>query len=89
MADAELYTPSFHPLGKVGLKSADALDTFGAPCVLTISGGGVSTCMSTVTPGEVGANAKAHTITGTYPADSVHSGSTANTVLLVKAAPAS
>ena len=40
VADAELYTPSFDPLGTVGLNSSDALDSFGAACVLTISGGG-------------------------------------------------
>jgi Galactose oxidase, central domain len=83
-ADAELYTPSFDPLGTVGLSSSDTSampDTFGAPCVLTISGGGVSTCTSMVTPGEVGTNP--HTITGTYPADSVHSGNTGSASLTV------
>ena len=90
VADAELYTPTFDPLGTVALTSSDNSDVFSGPCVLTISGSGASTCATapTVTPGEIGAT-NPHTITGTYPADSVHSGSTANTVLLVKAAPAS
>ena len=76
VADAELYTPSFDPLGTVGLSSSDTSampDSFGAACVLTVSGAGVSTCTSTVTPAEVGTSP--HTITGTYPADAVHSGS--------------
>jgi len=84
VADAELYTPSFDPLGTVGLTSSDTSampDSFGAACVLTISGGGVSTCTSTVTPGEVGTNP--HTITGTYPADSVHSGNNGSAPLTV------
>ena len=84
VADAELYTPSFDPLGTVGLNSSDALDSFGAACVLTISGGGVSTCTSTVTPAEVGTSP--HTITGTYPADLVHSSNTGNASLTVKKA---
>jgi Bacterial Ig-like domain (group 3) len=83
-ADAELYTPSFDPLGRVGLSSSDTSDSFGAACVLTISGGGVSTCTSTVTPVEVGTSP--HTITGTYPADLVHSGSTGSAPLTVNKA---
>jgi hypothetical protein len=84
--DAELYTPSFDPLGTVGLTSSDTSampDSFGAACVLTVSGAGVSTCTSTVTPGEVGTSP--HTITGTYPADAVHSGSDNTAPLTVNA----
>jgi hypothetical protein len=56
-------------------------DSFGAACVLTVSGAGVSTCTSTVTPAEVGTNP--HTITGTYSADAVHSGNTGSVSLTV------
>jgi hypothetical protein len=87
VADAELYTPSFHPLGTVGLSSSDTSampDSFGAACILTVSGAGVSTCTSTVTPAEVGSSP--HTITGTYPADSVHSGNTGSAPLTVNKA---
>jgi hypothetical protein len=87
VADAELYTPSFDPSGTVGLSSSDTSampDSFGAACVLTVSGAGVSTCTSTVTPAEVGSSP--HTITGTYPADSVHSGNTASAPLTVNKA---
>jgi len=84
-ADAEVYTPSFDPLGTVGLSSSDNQDAFGAACVLTISGGGVSTCSSSVTPAEVGTNP--HTITGTYPADSVHSGNMGSNSLTVTSQP--
>ena len=73
-SDAELYSPSFNPLGTVGFGSSDGTDVFGTPCVLTPGPTSTaSTCTSTVTPGEVGTSP--HTITGTYPSDAVHSGS--------------
>jgi hypothetical protein len=85
VADAELYTPTFDPLGTVALTSSDNSDVFSGPCVLTISGSGASTCATapTVTPGEIGAT-NPHTITGTYPADSVHSTSTMGAPLTVQ-----
>ena len=82
-SDAELYSPSFNPLGTVGFGSSDGTDVFGAPCVLTPSASSstASTCTSTVTAGEVGTSP--HTITGTYPADAVHSGSSNTASLTV------
>ena len=85
--DTELYTPSFDPLGTVGLTSSDTSampDSFGGPCVLTINGGGVSKCSSMVTPAEVGTSP--HTITGSYPADAVHSSSSGTASLTVNKA---
>ncbi|MGA9805455.1 MAG: Ig-like domain repeat protein [Terriglobales bacterium] len=75
VADAELYTPSFNPLGTVALSSSEPTDGFGGTCVLTPSSGSpaASTCTTTVTPLNVATSP--HTITGTYPADAVHSGS--------------
>jgi N-acetylneuraminic acid mutarotase len=75
VADAELYTPSFNPLGTVALSSSEPTDGFGGTCVLTPSSGSpaASTCTTTVTPSNVATSP--HTITGTYPADAVHSGS--------------
>lgn len=85
VADAELYAPTFDPLGTVALTSSDNSDVFSGPCILTISGSGASTCATapTVTPGEIGAT-NPHTITGTYPADSVHSTSTMGAPLTVQ-----
>jgi len=71
--DAELYSPSFNPLGTVNFASSDGAESFGSPCVLTPSTGTASTCTTTIAPGEVGVSP--HTITGTYPADAVHAGS--------------
>jgi hypothetical protein len=75
VSDAELYTPSFNPLGTVGLMSSEGTDTFGAaPCVLTPSSATASMCTSSVTPSNVATSP--HTITGAYPTDTfVHSGS--------------
>jgi hypothetical protein len=81
VSDAELYSPSFNPLGTVGFNSSDVTDIFGAACVLTPSTSTASTCTSTVTPIQVGASP--HTITGTYPADAVHSGSSNTASLTV------
>jgi hypothetical protein len=78
-SDAELYSPSFNPLGTVGLSSSEATDTFGA-CVLAPSTSTASTCTSTVTATNIGTSP--HTITGTYPADAVHSTSSDNTASL-------
>ncbi|HET6929299.1 MAG TPA: Ig-like domain repeat protein [Candidatus Acidoferrum sp.] len=72
-SDAELYSPSFNPLGTVNFTSNDAAESFGSACVLTPTTSTASTCTSTITPGEVGVSP--HTITGIYPADAVHSGS--------------
>ena len=84
-ADAEVYTPSFDPLGTVGLMSSDGSDAFGPACVLMINGSGLSSCNTTVTPQEVGTSP--HTITGTYPADAVHSGDSGNAPLAVTTPP--
>jgi CSLREA domain-containing protein/uncharacterized repeat protein (TIGR01451 family) len=81
VSDAELYSPSFNPLGTIGFNSSDPTDVFGAPCVLAPSTTTASTCTSTVTPIHVGTSP--HTITGTYPADAVHSGSSNTASLTV------
>src|SRR5215469_15531197 len=81
VSDAELYSPSFNPLGTVGFNSSDVTDVFGPACVLTPSTSTASTCTSTVTPAHVGTSP--HTITGTYPADAVHSGSSNTASLTV------
>jgi hypothetical protein len=81
LPDAELYSPSFNPLGTVGFGSSDVTDVFGAPCVLTPSTSTASTCTSTVTPIEVGTSP--HTISATYPADAVHLGSSNTASLTV------
>ena len=83
-ADAELYTPSFNPLGTVALSSSEATDSFGAACVLMPSSATASTCASSVTPSNVATSP--HMITGTYPADAVHSGNTNTTSLTVNKA---
>lgn len=59
-ADAELYTPSFNPLGGVGLTSSVPSDVFGS-CFLTPSTSTASTCSTTVTP--VAVATSPHTIT--------------------------
>ena len=87
VADTELYTPSFDPLGSVALTSSDTSalpDSFVGACVLAIQGGGVSTCTSMVTPAEVGVSP--HTITGAYPTDAVHSGNSNTASLTVNKA---
>jgi len=73
--DAELYTPSFNPLGTVALTSSEVTDSFArAACVLMPSSATASTCASSVTPSNVATSP--HTITGSYPTDTfVHSGS--------------
>ncbi|HEY6351141.1 MAG TPA: kelch repeat-containing protein, partial [Candidatus Angelobacter sp.] len=81
VSDAELYNPSFNPLGTVGFGSSEPTDVFGAACVLTPSSSTASTCTSTVTPIQVATSP--HTITGTYPADAVHSGSSNTASLTV------
>jgi len=84
-SDAELYTPSFNPLGTVGLMSSEGTDTFGAaPCVLTPSSATASMCTSSVTPSNVATSP--HTITGAYPADPVHSGNSNSASLTVNKA---
>ena len=72
-SDAELYSPSFNPLGTVAVTSSEATDSITGACTLTTSTSTASTCTSTVTPQNVATSP--HTITGTYPADAVHSGS--------------
>jgi hypothetical protein len=80
-ADAELYAPSFNPLGTVGLTSSEPTDVFGPSVVLTPSTSTQSTGTSTVTPIHIATSP--HTITGTYPADVVHSGSSNTASLTV------
>ena len=83
-SDAELYSPSFNPLGTVGFGSSEATDTFGARCVLAPSTSTASTCTSTVTAVNIATNP--HTITSTYPADAIHSTSNNTASLTVAAA---
>jgi uncharacterized repeat protein (TIGR01451 family) len=80
--DAEIYIPSFNPLGTVIVVSSDNTDAVGAACVLTPgSGTAASTCTTTVTPSVLAAGT--HTITGTYSANTVHSGSSNTASLTV------
>lgn len=85
-SDAELYSPSFNPLGTVGFSSSEGTDTFGSPCVLAPSSGSstASVCTSTVTATNVATSP--HTITSTYPADAVHSSSNNTASLTVNPA---
>lgn len=80
-SDAELYAPSFNPLGTVGVTSSEVTDSITGACTLIPSTSTVSTCSSTVTPVNVATSP--HTITGTYPADAVHSGSNSTASLTV------
>ncbi|HKF21440.1 MAG TPA: Ig-like domain repeat protein [Candidatus Angelobacter sp.] len=83
-SDAELYTPSFNPLGTVSVTSSEATDSITGACVLTPSTSTASTCTTTVTPANIATSP--HTITGTYPADAVHSGSNNTASLTVNKA---
>ena len=75
VASAELYTPSFDPLGTAAVSSSDITDNITGACVLTLTGTGATTCQLADAPSEVGTNP--HTIAVTYsPAsDQVHSSS--------------
>ncbi|HZP65163.1 MAG TPA: Ig-like domain repeat protein, partial [Rudaea sp.] len=79
-SDAELYAPSFNPLGTVVVTSSEGTDAITGACVLTPSTSTASTCTATVTPANVATSP--HTITGTYPADGVHA-SSSNTASLI------
>lgn len=79
--DAELYSPSFNPLGTVTVTSSEPTDIVTGSCMLSPSNSTASTCTSTVTAGNVAAGT--HTITGTYPADAIHSGSSNTASLTV------
>jgi hypothetical protein len=81
--DAELYTPSFGPLGTVSVTSGNADDQISGSCVLALNGTGTTTCAASVTPQQVATNP--HSITGSYPADSVHGSSSGNHDLTVTA----
>ncbi|HEY6968146.1 MAG TPA: Ig-like domain repeat protein [Candidatus Angelobacter sp.] len=83
-SDAELYSPSFNPLGTVAVTSSEATDNITGACALTPSTSTASTCTSTVTPVNVATSP--HTITGTYPADAVHSTSSNTASLTVNKA---
>jgi large repetitive protein len=80
-SDAELYAPSFNPLGTVGLTSSEVTDAITGTCTLTPSTTTASACTSTVTPANVAISP--HTITATYAADAIHSGSSAIASLTV------
>ncbi len=71
---AELYTPSFDPLGTVTLMSDHAFDVFSAPCVATLNGTGTTGCQRSISPAQVGTGT--HHITATYPGDALHAGAT-------------
>jgi large repetitive protein len=71
VSDAELYSPSFNPLGTVVPSSSEPTDAFSGACILAPTTSTASTCTSTVTPANVATSP--HTITATYPADAVHS----------------
>ncbi len=81
VSDAELYSPSFNPLGTVGLSSSEPTDFFGNGCPLVPSSTTASTCTATVTPFNVATSP--HTITGTYSADAVHFPSSSTASLTV------
>jgi hypothetical protein len=71
-SDAQLYAPTFNPLGSVAVTSSEPTDVIGT-CVLSPSTSADSTCSATITPANVASSP--HTITGTYTADAVHAGS--------------
>jgi uncharacterized repeat protein (TIGR01451 family) len=81
VSDAELYSPTFNPLGTIGFGSSEPTDVFGSACQLAPSTSTASTCTSTVTPAKVATSP--HTITATYPADAVHSSSNSTAALTV------
>jgi hypothetical protein len=83
-SDAELYSPSFNPLGVVAVTSSEAADNVTGTCTLTPSNSTKSTCTSTVTPANV--NTSLHSITATYPADAIHSTSASSADLTVNKA---
>ena len=64
LASAELYTPSFDPLGTASVSSWDNTDSIAGACTLTLTGIGATKCQVTDTPSEVGTNP--HTITASY-----------------------
>ncbi|MGD0735468.1 MAG: Ig-like domain repeat protein [Terracidiphilus sp.] len=76
ISDAELYSPTFNPLGIVGITSSEATDNITGTCTLTPSSTSASDCTSTVTAVNVATSP--HTITGSYSADVVH-GASSNT----------
>jgi len=73
LSSAELYTPSFDPLGTVTVASSDTNDQISGTCALALTGTGATMCTAAVTPSHV--NTATHAITASYPADDVHSAS--------------
>jgi hypothetical protein len=87
-SDAELYTPSFAPLGPVIFSSSSTADIPpGSGCFLTPIGLGVptdSSCTFAVTPASFDINP--HVITANYEGDSVHGGNSATADLTATSA---
>jgi len=73
LSSAELYTPSFDPLGTVTVASSDTNDQISGTCALALTGTGATMCTAAVMPPHV--DTATHTITASYPADNVHSAS--------------
>ncbi len=86
-SDAELYSPSFEPMGGVLLSSSESSDSFGAACSLAFSSSTISTCKTTVTPANVATSL--HTITATYQAFFIHNTSNITASFMVTPAPTS
>ena len=80
-SDAELYSPSFNPLGLVSVNSSEATDGTTGTCVLVPNTATASACTATVTAVNVAADP--HTIAGMYPADAVHTTSSNTASLTV------
>ncbi|HLJ50883.1 MAG TPA: kelch repeat-containing protein [Bryobacteraceae bacterium] len=83
VSDAELYAPSFDPLGVVTVSSSEATDNIAGTCGLAPISSTASTCTATVTPANVATSP--HTITGSYATspDGVHAGASNTASLTV------
>lgn len=66
-SDAELYTPTFNPLGESGLSSSDGTDIFTTICPFVPINTTASTCTAPITPANVDTNP--HVITAIFNSD--------------------
>jgi hypothetical protein len=83
-SDAELYSPSFNPLGLVNVSSSEVTDTMGTACILAPSTSTASTCATTLTATTIATSPR--TVTGLYPADGAHQQSSNSVNLSVTSA---
>lgn len=63
-SDAELYTPTFNPLGESGFTSSDGTDIFTSICAFVPINTTASTCTTPITPANVDTNP--HVITAIF-----------------------